>query len=681
MRPLKYIATRRSRPRSLKKTSHHIQSHKPIEPLLPGQWRPCMPCHWIEQTSPLRRKYFLVRLFTFLQLLTGYAYLRFRFNDTIAVFDRQWWHFAYQYTFYVLEVVSYVSIVFRMLESWMTTRRNCVDLKQIPVDLIAPRLRRHANRSLDPHVSRYPSVGVFVPCYNEHVDLVHDTLIAALNINYPRQLLSVHLCDDGKDSSKKAMVSHLRESHSNVHYVTRPEHVHAKAGNLNYSLERADCDLIVVLDADFIARPNLLQRLVPYYYEWNPVTGMYQFNTKLAAVQVPQHFRNLSPFDPDPTDQRATFFMEAVLPGKDWFNAAPLIGTTNLLNRAALEKARFFPYHSVTEDTALSIVLHSLGFQTYYVNESLASGLATTSLWSNFDQRERWLQGDWQILFSRQGPLTLKGLTVVQRILYLNMSWNRLISIVHLLYDFASVLLLVFGLTMVDVPNTSRFVQFLGPYIASGVLVRLSRTRGEDGLEKSESGAVAFEVMFRFVTLKGLFTAIWKGRNIKFKVTDKKTTAEKIEDKTADLREREWFKNMKRAWFNIMMAFLLAFSICYCITNPPNFHLDGTTMSLTNESVLPITLAVGFAAANLLPHLLAIYLCFIPLVSGWVMKDLVHGRCDQYAVDPITGKRYVPPSFISFLNVSQIILIFMSMTALFLHTLRARDQYGTFIPV
>lgn len=681
MFPHKYIPTRRSYSRSLKGSAPRTQFHKPIRPLLRGQWRPGMPCHWIEQTLQLQRKYVFVRLFYFIHLIAGYAYLRFRFNETIAVFTTQLWHTAYQYAFYTLEVISYISILFRILENWKTTCRNCVDLKQIPVDLIAPRLRRHADRSLDSHASRYPTIGVFVPCYNEDVDLVHDTLVATLNISYPRQLLSVYLCDDGKDDSKKAMVSYLKEKHSNIHYVTRPKHLHAKAGNLNYSLERTDCDLIVTLDADFIARPNLLQRLVPYYYDWNPAVGMYQFNTKLAAVQAPQHFRNLSPFDPDPTDQRATFFMEAILPGKDWFNATPLIGTTNLLNRAALKKAHFFPYHSVTEDTALSIILHSLGFQTYYVNESLASGLATTSLWSCFNQRERWLQGEWQILFSRKGPLSLRGLTMAQRILYLNMSWNRLVSIVHLLYDFASILLLVFSLTMVDVPKTWRFVQFLGPYIASGVLVRLVRTREDDGLGKSESGLAAFEGIFRFVVLKGLFTAIWRGRNIKFKVTDKTRVLGNKVDKMADPRARDWIRNVKRVWFNITMAFLLAFSICYSIINPPNFQLNGTTMSLTSDSALPVTLAVGFAAANLLPRLLAIYLCFTPLVSGWVMEDLVHGRCDQYAVDAITGKRYVPPSFISLIYISQLVCIFTSMTVLSVYALRESNHYGTFVSI
>eukprot|EP00177_Eucheuma_denticulatum_P003498 GFKZ01006330.1.p1 GENE.GFKZ01006330.1~~GFKZ01006330.1.p1 ORF type:complete len:671 (+),score=67.77 GFKZ01006330.1:670-2682(+) len=644
----------------------------PIPPLLPSQWRPGAPCHWLERTAAHTNRYLLIRLIAVLQLFAGLAYLHYRITETVAVFNHTLLYRAYQFAFFCLEVVSFVSIALRVVECWMTTKRNCVDFKRIPFEMLAPR----GVASPDLYGGRYPSVALFVPCYNEDVALVHDTVVAALAIDYPTDMLSVYLCDDGQDPSKRSMIAHLQHKYANLHYVTRPHHSNAKAGNLNYSLERTDCDLVVILDADFIARPNLLQRLVPYYYVWNPVTGLYEFDETLAAVQAPQQFRNLSPFDSDMTDQRATFFMEVVLPGKDWFNAAPLIGTTNLLNRRALQEANFFPHHSVTEDTALSIVLHALGFQTYYVNEPLASGLATTSLWSNFDQRERWLQGDWQILFSSKGPLTMAGLSLVQRIMYLNMSWNRLISIVHLLYDLASVLLLVFGLTMVDVPNTQRFIQFLAPYILLGFLSRYVRTFGKDGYAKSENGAVAFEVMFRFVTLKGLFKALFQSKKIKFKVTDKTVVPDKSASKLPELWERDWLKNLKRAWFNVTMMFLLSFAIGYCLARPPCYHSEESS-----RTVLPITLAVGFAAANLIPHLLAVYLCFTPLVSGWVMQDLVHGRCDQYAVDPVTGKRYVPPSAISLVNVLQLFLIFGSMATLSLLTLQVNDNFGSFVPI
>lgn len=93
--------------------------------------------------------------------------------------------------------------------------RNCVDFKLVPNHMLAHSFQR---RPLDEGLteySNYPSVGIFIPCYNEDVELVRDTVIGALNVDYPVQLLSVYLFDDGKDPSKRSVISE-RKTHDNV---------------------------------------------------------------------------------------------------------------------------------------------------------------------------------------------------------------------------------------------------------------------------------------------------------------------------------------------------------------------------------------------------------------------------------------------------------------------------------
>ncbi|PXF43171.1 Cellulose synthase catalytic subunit [UDP-forming] [Gracilariopsis chorda] len=769
---------------------------KPIRPRQPGEWRPGMPCHWMEQTRFVKWRCILSRFLALVQLAAGIAYLQFRFRLTIGIFERSnvLPYRIYQYFFFSLEVITVFAILFRIVEIWNVCRRNCVDFKAIPNHLIAPRFNQSHRVNVRPQFSNYPSVGVFIPCYNEEVDLVLETVLGALNMDYPRELLTVYLCDDGKDPLKRSMISQLRKQYTNVHYVIRPEHTHAKAGNLNYSLERTTTDLVVTLDADFIARPNLLQRLIPYYFIWNPAVGLYEFNETLAVVQTPQHFRNLSPYDNDPLDQRSTFFFELVLPGKDWLNASTMIGTTNLLSRTALEEANYYPYHSITEDTAMSLMFHSLGYRTYYVNESLATGLATTSLWSNLRQRARWLKGDWQILFSGKGPLTARGLSLIQRFLYMHMTVVRFISVVHLVYDVAAVALLVGGIAPLDSPDPILFIIYIGAFFVASTVQRLVVTSGGIGLRKSESGSVAFEAIFRYTTVKGLFIALFWGQNLAFKVTDKsgakkkrkkkkasgtevnggggdennkeskkkraeqfdtnarvtvlgrpapgrpasgmlntsdseaeeeeegesgnmdsvvveiessspsggevserqrsayssdneygssscvtddedgRTYKKKVRARTAEEkaeRRRDMRKNVKRIWFNVVMAAALLFAIVWGMIRPPG-------VGTRTADVLPLTMALGFALANLLPHVLAMYLCFIPYVSGWVMSDVVHGRCDQYAVHPRTGKLFVPWSFIVLLEAAKGVLILGSMAFLLVYSLSRRELRSTF---
>lgn len=543
--------------------------------------------------------------------------------------------------------------------------RNCVDFRRIPNELLEDRFAHADDPAAEPGTSNYPTVAVYIPCYNEDVDLVERTVTGALAVDYPPHLLSVYLCDDGQDVAKRDLIVHLRKWHNNVHYIVRPEHTNAKAGNLNYALGRTHSDLVVTLDADFIARPNLLQRLLPYFYVWDPVNERYEFNDQLAAVQTPQHFRNLSPYDHDPLGQRASFFSHIVLPGRDWFNTTQLIGTTNLISRQALEDANFFPTYSVTEDTALSLALYRLGYRIYYTNESLATGLATTSLWSNFDQRERWLKGDFQVLFSRQGPLTAKGLSLVQRIIFASMAFSRMTSIAYIFLDMSVVLFLVFKIPMLDMPSTVEFIRYMYPYFLLMFLTRFTLNLGGEGLGISEAAAQAFEVIFRYTCAKGMLHAVVKGRKIKFKVTDKSCASTK--EKLTDVRRRDIIKNLCTTWVNWVVAFTLLFAVGYGIYGPSTMpaHVMRTSFQTSffgrHTQIVPVAMAYGFAIMDLLPNLLVMYLCFVPYISTWTLKDVVHGRCDQYAVDPRTGKRFVPWSFIVLYSVLQVVLVFGAM--------------------
>ncbi|KAI0560914.1 CesA-like Cellulose synthase (UDP-forming) family GT2 [Gracilaria domingensis] len=525
------------------------------------------------------------------------------------------------------------------------------------------------------------------------------------------------------------MIAELRRHYCNVFYVTRPEHKHAKAGNLNYALRQSHSDLVITLDADFIPRPNIIQRLMPYFYVWNPNTGLYEFNETLAAVQSPQHFRNVSPHDSDPLDQRLLLFIDVAQPGKDWFNASTLVGTNNLISRAALEEAEYFPCYAITEDSAMSLKFHSLGYRTYYVNESLATGLATKSLRSHLRQRARWMKGDWQILLSKNGPLVVDGLTTAQRLLYFAMGFSRFMSFFFTFYDIAAILFLLGGIAPVDVQYPLVFMFHLATFLIFTALSEFLLTAGGTGLAKSSAATFVFEAIFRYTTMKGLFVCLFQGQNLVFKVTDKTGTTRNIaqanesqagfmneansgsaeshdiyasvsipsrsddsdsnrsESKNFDeinsfgcknmkaqedkqLPQKELWSNLHRIWFNILTSIVLTFSIIWGIFRTPNVQttIDGIPISGGNGDSLVVVLVIGFTAASVLSHLLAIYLCFGPYTSEWMLPDVVHGRCDQFAVHDRSGKLYVPWSYVTLVPVARMVLILGSIVFVLFRT-------------
>ncbi len=94
------------------------------------------------------------------------------------------------------------------------------------------------NRKIAPlpkDISLWPTVDIYVPTYNESLDVVRDTVLAAQGIDYPKDKMKVYLLDDGSRDEFKQFANDV-----GVTYIEREEHDHAKAGNLNHAMALTD---------------------------------------------------------------------------------------------------------------------------------------------------------------------------------------------------------------------------------------------------------------------------------------------------------------------------------------------------------------------------------------------------------------------------------------------------------
>jgi cellulose synthase (UDP-forming) len=57
--------------------------------------------------------------------------------------------------------------------------------------------------------SEWPTVDVFITCYNEPVEIVEQTIKAALAMDYPTSKLCVHVLDDGNSPELRALTERL----------------------------------------------------------------------------------------------------------------------------------------------------------------------------------------------------------------------------------------------------------------------------------------------------------------------------------------------------------------------------------------------------------------------------------------------------------------------------------------
>jgi cellulose synthase (UDP-forming) len=198
-----------------------------------------------------------------------------------------------------------------------------------------------------------------------------------------------------------------------VRYLRRATSEGAKAGNLNFGLAHSEGDVILVLDADFQATTNILWRMV----------GLLE--DSVALVQTPQHYYSTDPIQHNLGGGRAwteeqRHFFDVVLPARDAWGSAVCVGTGFVVLRDALGPEGF-PTGCLSEDVYLGQVLRSRGYKLRYLNEVLAYGAAADSLPEYIRQRIRWCQGSIQFLWLPYGAFRAPGLSLLERLFYLEM--------------------------------------------------------------------------------------------------------------------------------------------------------------------------------------------------------------------------------------------------------------------
>ena len=278
-----------------------------------------------------------------------------------------------------------------------------------------------------------PTVDVYIPTYNEGVEIVRRTLIGARAIEWPRK--RVYLLDDGRRPEMKALAEEV-----GVEYLTRADNNHAKAGNINAALKLTDGEYIAIFDCDHVPVRSFLRLTM----------GFFLADARCGLVQTPHHFYNPDPFErnlwlEDVVPPEQEMFYHAVQIGNDFWNSAFFCGSCAVLRRTAIESVGGIATETVTEDAHTALRLHAEGWRSAYLDIPQAAGLATERYAFHVAQRMRWARGMTQIL-RLDNPLFKSGLTWAQRLNYLNAIQHFQFGIPRLVYLTAPSLFLLFGI-------------------------------------------------------------------------------------------------------------------------------------------------------------------------------------------------------------------------------------------
>ncbi|NOK70976.1 MAG: glycosyltransferase [Chloroflexi bacterium AL-N10] len=312
---------------------------------------------------------------------------------------------------------------------------------------------------------------------------------------------------------------------------------HAKAGNINNAIFSGETfgDFILTLDADHVPKPEIIQRVLPYFYKYNLNRGEYEPNP-IAFVQTPQAFNNIP--KGDPFGHQAHLFYGPIQQSKDGMGAAFYTGTNAVLRRDALISVglQYFSEqyseneavleefnlvgglssNSITEDMNTAMRLHNAGWKSAYHHEELAFGLAPDDLSSTLKQKLRWAQGTIQVL-QKENPWAKSKLNFWQQLQYFQTMYSYFSGFFIFVFIICPIIFFYTNL----IPVKAYGADFAIHFIPAFLLNRLTFMVAAWGIParelwRSEQYAIALFPLY--------IQSVWSiltGKSVKFEVTPK----------------------------------------------------------------------------------------------------------------------------------------------------------------
>ncbi|WP_017319166.1 glycosyltransferase family 2 protein [Mastigocladopsis repens] len=355
-----------------------------------------------------------------------------------------------------------------------------------------------------------PSVDILIPTYNEPAFILRRTIIGCQALEYANK--KIYLLDDTRRPEIKKLALKL-----GCEYVIRPDNRYAKAGNLNYAIAKTDGEFIVVFDADFVPTKNFLTRTVGFFQD-----------QKVALVQTPQSFYNADPvarnlgLENILTADEEVFYRQTQTI-KDGAGSVVCCGTSFVVRRSALLTAGGFVTESLSEDYFTGIRLSAKGYRLLYLNEKLSAGLAADNIAAYATQRFRWARGTLQAFFIESNPLTIPGLSLIQRLAHLEglVHWFGTISRVYFLlmplaYSFLGVIPIR--------SNIAELLYFFLPYYLVNLTVFTWLNHQSRSAFLSDIYSVLLCVPTALTVIQVMLNPFSKG----FKVTPKGTASDRF---------------------------------------------------------------------------------------------------------------------------------------------------------
>lgn len=265
-------------------------------------------------------------------------------------------------------------------------------------------LARHECSKLEPMPdNEKPTVDVLLPSCGEPIEIIKTTILTAKAMAYFYRRATIYVLDDAGNGELR-----LFAHQQGVHYIARGENSLKKAGNLRNAFTQTYGQWILVLDADFAPRFDMLDEMVPLIEE------------KTAIIQTPQFFRvnKGMAYIERGAGYVQELFYRLIQVNRNYFRAPVCVGTCALYRREALEPFGGTAPIAYSEDLHTGFMVMTHGWEVKYFPINLAAGLCPDNVKSYFTQQYRWCMGSFTLMLTKEF-WTAKKVNWIQRACFL----------------------------------------------------------------------------------------------------------------------------------------------------------------------------------------------------------------------------------------------------------------------
>ncbi len=228
-------------------------------------------------------------------------------------------------------------------------------------------------------LSSYPEVTVIVPGFNEE-HTIYNTVQSILNLNYPKDKLKILLVDDGSTDDTFSVMEKFTQ-YPNVKAFHKENG--GKFTALNLGLSHTDTEFVGCLDADSVADPESLARIMSYFEQDKDAMAVVPSIVVLDPKSILEHAQK--------AEYHMAVYTKKMLSFLGAIFATP--GPFTIFRKKVFDDLGPYRHAHNSEDMELACRMQQNYYKIELCNDAYVYTTAPKTIPKLYRQRLRWMYG------------------------------------------------------------------------------------------------------------------------------------------------------------------------------------------------------------------------------------------------------------------------------------------------